>query len=160
MIAIFRHFYLYSSRARHNKTPYGKRCKLHNTSLHIRRKFLADINRMPCPVGLRKEQMDYRAPTLRPRLLFALFFLLFRFFVSPSSPLGCFTLFFFLLTRGSLAPANRVAFYLAQTMPNRQVTKIITKGVRTSSHTGLIAMQIIKLRVAAYLINDTCPCSQ
>lgn len=60
MIVIFRHLFL-SSTARHNKTPYGKRCKLHNTGLHIRRKFLADINRMPCPVGLRKEQMDYRA---------------------------------------------------------------------------------------------------
>lgn len=48
---------------RHGGTSYGKRGKLHNTGLHIRREFLADINRTPCPVGLRKEQMDYRART-------------------------------------------------------------------------------------------------
>lgn len=34
--------------------------------LHISRKFLADINRMPCPVALRKEQIDYLARASDP----------------------------------------------------------------------------------------------
>jgi len=49
----------------------------------LRREFLVDINRTPCPVGLRKEQIDYRARTDPLQLFYTLFFLLFRFLVSP-----------------------------------------------------------------------------
>jgi len=92
---------------RHSETSYGKRWKLHNTGLHVRREFLVDINRTPCPVGLRKEQMDYRAlaRTDPLQLLCTLFLFFFHFLVSP--------LFFAILRFFCSRARSPVVFYLA-----------------------------------------------
>lgn len=117
-------------RFRQWSVSYGKRWKLHNTGLHIRRG-VSYINRTPCPVGLRKEQIDYRARTDPLQLLCAHFFLLFRFFVS---------LLFFHGASFALCARDPpwLSIWRRRCQNLSQVTKIIAKGVYVRTRTRRI----------------------